>query len=62
MDIGSINRGRLRHPVYGNRSVWRDTNVQAGFVDRGADKASGQVRKDVLDAIDTATAQFRARH
>ena len=33
-DLASLNRGRLRHPVYGNRKNWVDQQVPSGWWDR----------------------------
>lgn len=32
-DMQALNRGILRHPVYGNRKVWKVTNIRRGMWD-----------------------------
>jgi hypothetical protein len=52
VDAASTNRGRLRHPVYGNREVWVTQTIQPGwFTDRMRQKAPG-VRPDLIKAMD----------
>lgn len=36
--VPALNRGQLRHPLYGRRGHWFDQRVRAGFVDRPADR------------------------
>lgn len=65
-DINALNRGSLRHPVYGRshkikRGVrtgtirpnpWTVTRIRPGFFDRGTDKAMGEAEKGLLQVID----------
>lgn len=52
MDARSTERGRLRHPVYGNREVWVTQAIKPGwFTDRMRAKAPG-VRPDLIRAMD----------
>ena len=47
-----LNRGRLRHPLFGNRNFWFNQDVKPGFfTDTIAADADG-IRKRVFDAID----------
>ena len=44
-DLGAINRGRLRHPVYarpGRRAGWANQAVQAGTYDRAIEKHAAE--------------------
>ena len=47
-DLGAINRGRLRHPLYGNRRVWVEQSVEAGTYDKAFDKHA----EDALPVIE----------
>ena len=47
-DLASINAGRLRHPVHGNRRVWVSQSVSPGGHDRAFEKNA----ETHLDAIE----------
>lgn len=65
-DIGSLNQGNLRHPVFGrsrkirrgNRTgtaqanPWAVTSIRPGFYNRGTDNAMDESEKQVLVVID----------
>lgn len=51
-DVRSINAGRLRHPVFGNRKNWTTTNVRPGFVDRPVDDIPDKALRETADAVD----------
>lgn len=57
-DVEAINRGRLRHPVYGNRNRWVTQNVQAGWFDRPMDAAGPHVVKELNAVIDRIANQL----
>lgn len=52
-DIVALERGTLRHPLWGDRDHWYVTKVRAGFHERGtesaADEAIAQLDKVVRD-------------
>lgn len=52
-DVPALNRGVLRHPLFGNRSHWyaQRRGVRKGFVDDGGDKAFELVGDAVRDAL-----------
>jgi hypothetical protein len=47
----STNRGKIRHPVFGNRDVWRDQKVPKGWFDDTMRAAAPAIRKDVEAAL-----------
>lgn len=53
-DLGAINRGMVRHPVFGNLRAWVGQPVEAGTYDKAfeqhADKALPEIER-VLDDI-----------
>lgn len=51
-DVPVINRGALRHPVFGNREVWRTTRVRPGFIDDGVDKAEPLIVRSIRNAAE----------
>jgi hypothetical protein len=51
-DLNAINRGRLRHPVYGNRKAWAGQEVPAGTYDAAFDKHGEQALPAVAQVLD----------
>lgn len=52
-DIGALNSGILRHPVFGRRrKAWAVTRIRAGFFDRGTADAADEAEKKMLTVID----------
>lgn len=51
-DVPALNRGVLRHPLFGNREYWVDQRVRRGFVDRPADRLAPAVRREMQVVID----------
>lgn len=59
-DLPSLNRGRLRHPVYGRRrQAWVDQKVRAGVVDRPIDRVQPQVRRQMEAVLDYVADQLK---
>ena len=42
-DVIQINRGQLRHPVFGNDDVWRPQTIRRGFADEAMDRIGARV-------------------
>lgn len=51
-DLASLNRGRLRHPLYGNRGYWFDQEVKKGFWNEPLTDESDAVRKEIVKVLD----------
>lgn len=51
-DVAAVNRGVLRHPVYGHRSRWATTRVPPGFFDRPAKDIEPDLVRNAEAAID----------
>jgi hypothetical protein len=53
-DVPAINRGVLRHPVFGNRQVWvaQRAGVRKGFVDDGIRKAEPLIVRSIRNAAE----------
>lgn len=51
-DLASLNRGRLRHPLYGNRRYWYDQQVSPNWWDDTLLKGAEQVREELVNVID----------
>jgi hypothetical protein len=53
-DLRSINRGRLRHLVFGRPDSWVDQKIEPGYFDDPIKKNLGKIRRSVIDAADKA--------
>lgn len=51
-DVEALDDGRLRHPVYGNRDVWRTTSRPPGLVSQPWSEAEDDIVRAVDDALD----------
>lgn len=51
-DIESTDRGRLRHPVFGNRRAWVNQTIPAGWFTRPLQDGAPTVRKHLLTAME----------
>jgi hypothetical protein len=51
-DIGSLNRGRLRHPLYGNRGRWFDTRIDPLWWDEPLFRDAPKVRVELERVLD----------
>ena len=58
MDLRALNAGRLRHPLYGNRSHWYPQRIAPGFVDKAIERGTRDVREEMLRALDRVIAAF----
>lgn len=50
-DVAALNRGRARHPVYGNKKVWATTEFKPGFFSETAKREAPGIVRDLDDAI-----------
>jgi hypothetical protein len=57
-DVPALNRGRLRHPLYGDRNWWFDQRVRSGFVDRPADRILPDAVRQMQAVIDYVADQI----
>lgn len=51
-DLASLNRGRLRHPLYGNRRYWFDQDVSPNWWDDPLLEGAEQVREEIVNVLD----------
>jgi hypothetical protein len=53
-DLRRLNQGRLRHPVFGNRSVWvqQTAGVIPGFLDEPFEKSKPEVARGIQQVLD----------
>lgn len=51
-DVPALNKGMLRHPVYGKRKqAWEEQKVRSGFVDRPFDRLVPDVRREMQSVL-----------
>lgn len=51
-DLASLNRGRLRHPLYGNRGFWYDQKVKPNWWDDPLLQGADEVREEIEQVLD----------
>lgn len=51
-DVVAVNRGLLRHPLFGNRNRWYAQKVRAGFVTRAVNRLEDRIGRESTDALD----------
>lgn len=56
----ALEEGRLAHPVFGNRSVWRVTDVRPGFFSEPMEDKADMVRDEMVDAVGRVHDAIRA--
>jgi hypothetical protein len=56
-DLAAINRGRLRHPVFGH-PVWVSQTVAAGWWEDGANKKADTVSRDLVAVMRDVLAEI----
>lgn len=57
-DVRALDRGRLRHPVFGNRGVWVTQTVRPGWFTEAIDDKAAVVREELLQVFDALTRQL----
>lgn len=58
IDLRSLDRGRLRHPLFGNREHWYNTAVTPGWWSRPMNAGKAQAERAVKLAIDEMVVKF----
>lgn len=56
-DIRSLERGRLRHPLFGDRSHWYDQTVNAGWWTGPLNAGADVVRRELVQALERIAAK-----
>lgn len=55
-DLPRLNKGELRHPVFGRRrKPWTVTEIRPGFYDRAVEKAGPAAEAAILEVVDDYT-------
>lgn len=50
-DIAALNRGRLRHPVFGDRKDWVTQSISPGFFDTPIREDSDDLKRRIVAAL-----------
>lgn len=50
-ELLDINRGRLRHPLFGNRDHWFGQQVEPGFFEDPIERRAPQIRREIEKAM-----------
>lgn len=59
-DLAAIDRGEVRHPVFGNRREWAKTNVKPGFWTDTINDHDDEIERDIVQAMDNVAAKIAA--
>lgn len=51
-DLRALDRGRLRHPLFGNRSAWFTQEIRAGWFTEAMQRESPRVGRVLLTVFD----------
>lgn len=51
VDLRAMNRGRIRHPVFGNRGTWVTQTVKAGWFEDALIPVKAKVAEDLVEAV-----------
>lgn len=57
-DIAAMDRGRLRHPVFGHRDRWVTQRIRPHWFDVPVERAAEHVRPLLLEAMDKVAKQI----
>lgn len=51
-NLRALNRGQLRHPLYGNRERWSTQQVSTGWWDEPLSDGADEVRQELVNVLD----------
>ena len=51
-DLEALNRGRLRHPLFGNRKFWYQQSIAEGFFTNPIEEDGDALKARIAEAID----------
>jgi hypothetical protein len=57
-DVRSLNKGVLRHPLWGRKKVWYVTAITPGFHDRGVEDALEQAQDAMISVVEDFAARL----
>lgn len=51
-DLGQLERGVVRHPVFGNKRVWVNQKVRSGVISGALERSAPTAREEIERAVD----------
>lgn len=61
-DLRGMDKGRLRHPVFGNKSAWKSQRIESGVFSDPIREDLPQIRDELYRAMVRVAEQFLNRH
>lgn len=61
LDLGAMDRGRVRHPVFGNRQAWVNQRVPSGWFTDPMRAGTPAVRASIERVLDDVATELVAR-
>lgn len=58
-DLRSLNKGRLRHPLFGNRRKWYQQDIAPGFFDKPINDDAAELKRRIIGAMDALFDRIR---
>ncbi|SRR6266508_3324220 len=58
-DVRALDRGILRHPLFGNRRKWYTTHIKPGFFTDPLEKGAHKVRVELVQAINVVARKLQ---
>lgn len=61
-DLRSMDKGRLRHPIYGSRKKWVTQAIQPGVFSKPIEDDAPQIRDEILAGMERVALKFLDKH
>ncbi len=59
-NIRAMDRGRLRHPVFGNRAVWVEQSIKPGWFSDAIQDGAPRVRAEIVLVMESVADRLEA--
>lgn len=61
-DLRGMDRGRLRHPVWGSRERWADQSIEPGVFSRPIEEDAPAIRDELMAGMESVARKFLDKH
>lgn len=61
-DLRAMDRGRIRHPVWGSRARWATQSIEPGVFSRPIEDDAPQIRDEILTGLERVALKFLDKH
>lgn len=61
-NLRQLNRGRLRHPLFGNREHWYEQQIEPGWFSEPIEKDAPRIRADIEAAMQDVARKIEKGH